>query len=621
MKELKITLIFVALALLAAGTSWFFNRTVQPAAHSGAGVVGAPLFPDFTDVNNAASLEIIKYNSETSEKSAFQVKQVNNRWSIPSHENYPTDAQSQLIEAAGSVIGLEILNLASADSGDQEMYGVIDPDTKDLPSGSRGVGTKVVLKNARGDTLVGLIIGLPVKEQKNQRYVRRIGQNPVYTTNISTDKLSTNFGDWIEKDLLLIDAWDIKRVTINDLSLKMDAEGPALVDGGCMKFSFDDQSDPSWKLDEILISQKNGKKKPIQIKDTETVNYAALGRLAQALDDLKIVDVCRKSEAFSQSLKKTGNWEVDTNTQMDLLSRGFCLLPLPTGPMGTEQITLVSSDGEITVDMGQGVEYVLRFGSLAQNSRAGQNASQANRYLFVMVQFNKNGVEKPVLETVPDEPNPQSPDAAKIAEIQQKIADVKAENAEKEAQYQKRIKASKDKVERLNKRFADWYYVIDDTEYKKIHLTKKDVIILKSEAHCDCGEEDCEHDHAAQQENNPVAPISEAPQAAPEEINPQEYESPELDDSALSAPAPSEEEKNPVLDNISLDEIVAEPIEEVKPEEVKLEEVKPEEVKPEEVKPEEVKPEEVKPEEVKPEEVTPEEVKPEEVKPEEVKQK
>ena len=579
MKEFKKTLLFVILAVAAAGASWYVNRPIRTAQSADSGL-GAQLFPDFKNPNDATSLEIIKYNSQTSEKSSFQVKQVNDRWSIPSHDNYPTDAQTQLIEAASDVMGLEILNQVSSDSGDQETYGVVDPDEKDLPPGSRGVGTKVVLRNAHGDVLLGLIIGDSVKNTKDQRYVRRVGQNPIFTTKVYTDKFSTNFGDWIEKDLLQIDVWDIKSITVNDLALKIQNGEPYLRDNGMMKFAFDDQADPSWSLEEMTISDKNGKIKRLEMRDDEGLDVARIGRLAQALDDLKIVDVRRKSDAFSKSLKQTGAVKVDVETQADLIAKGFCLLPIP-GPDGQQKITLLSTDGDITVNMGNGVEYVLRFGAIADNVRSNQDESAVNRYLFVMVQFNPDGIKKPELEPVPEAPNENSPDGAAVAEITQKIADVKAANEKKTKQYEAAVARAKEKVEKLNKRFADWYYIIDDEEYKKIHISRKDVIAKKSELVCpDCGEvgehdhnhahehaaEDADHDH--DHDAQPQQPTEDNPN--PPELDLDAYESPELED---------------------LPETVTE---EPKAEDPKTEEAKPEEPKTEESKPEEPKPEEPK---------------------------
>jgi CHASE3 domain sensor protein len=67
-------------------------------------MVGKQLFDDFEPLA-VTSLQIVKYDEATGTPSGFEVSQVNNRWSIPSHSNYPTDAKDQLAEAAASVRG------------------------------------------------------------------------------------------------------------------------------------------------------------------------------------------------------------------------------------------------------------------------------------------------------------------------------------------------------------------------------------------------------------------------------------------------------------------------------------------------------------------------------------
>ncbi len=46
------------------------------------------------------------------------------------------------------------------------------------------------------------------------------GQDAVYRAELRPDKLSTKFGDWIEKDLLKMNTWDIKEVVLNNYSLR-----------------------------------------------------------------------------------------------------------------------------------------------------------------------------------------------------------------------------------------------------------------------------------------------------------------------------------------------------------------------------------------------------------------
>ncbi|MCE9546354.1 MAG: hypothetical protein K8T25_12645, partial [Planctomycetia bacterium] len=54
------------------------------------------------------------------------------------------------------------------------------------------------------------------------------------------------------------------------------------------------------------------------------------------------------------------------------------------------------------------------------------------------------------------------------------------ENEMRLKEYESKVAAGKARVAKLNKRFADWYYIIADETYQKIHLGQKEVIQKKA---------------------------------------------------------------------------------------------------------------------------------------------
>jgi len=93
-------------------------------------------------------------------------------------------------------------------------------------------------------------------------------------------------------------------------------------------------------------------------------------------------------------------------------------------------------------------------------------------------------------------------DAAKKEEPkkEEKKIDLKAEreriekdNKRKQEEYDEKVVAGKKHVKELNDRFADWYYVISDDVYRKIHLTRAD-FVKKKEAK-DKAKDSADHDH------------------------------------------------------------------------------------------------------------------------------
>ncbi len=105
---------------------------------------------------------------------------VNNRWSIPSHENYPADAKDQLAEAAASLIGLKVLEVVTDRPGDHPLYGVVEPDPKAAEGGATGIGMRVVMRDAQDRELLSLIVGKEVPGREGLRYVRRRREPQVY---------------------------------------------------------------------------------------------------------------------------------------------------------------------------------------------------------------------------------------------------------------------------------------------------------------------------------------------------------------------------------------------------------------------------------------------------------
>ena len=57
---------------------------------------------------------------------------------------------------------------------------------------------------------------------------------------------------------------------------------------------------------------------------------------------------------------------------------------------------------------------------------------------------------------------------------------VERENRRKEEEYDGKVKAAQKRVRELNNRFADWYYVVSDAEYAKIHLDRAGLIQAKA---------------------------------------------------------------------------------------------------------------------------------------------
>lgn len=563
MSEFAKTLTFVAVAAAVAlvalvTTPWSTSKKADDET-------GELLVKDF-DPLAVGSLEIVECDESTGELHPFQVAKADvngkSRWSIPSHENYPTDAKDQFGEVVGNLTGLKILGTVADSSGRFEEFGVVDPDPKEVKLGDKGIGKRIVLKDDAGKELLALIIGKEVVDRPQNRYVRRVGENKVYEVAVKADKLTTRFDSWIDKNLLGMNSWDIKDLFVRDYAV--DAMQGALVQHAEMRLAYNDAGTPKWKLtmdDQYVPDEATGEGKwaPAKLADDEEVNQARLDEMKTALDDLKIVDVRRKPKGLSANLKASGDFIKSRETVESLASKGFFAAKLD------DKVELFSNNGETRVDMKDGVQYVLRFGGAAVDTggpaeKGKDKPAGMNRYLFVMAEFNPDAIPKPELEKLPgDEPKPaegekategEKPaktdeakpeegkaDAPKPAESKTdspKPEESKADEAKPEAakadapkaetkpsdterqaiekrnkmktdEYEAKVKKGQDRVKELNARFADWYYVISEDVFKKIHLTREDIVKKKDPPKKEEGKDDGhDHNHAADPEKDPV---------------------------------------------------------------------------------------------------------------------
>ena len=266
---------------------------------------------------------------------------------------------------------------------------MVNPATAE--SGAQGVGKHVTLADQGGKKLLDLIIGKTVKDNPKLHYVRENGKSQIYVVAVSTDKLTTRFDNWIEKDLLKLNSFDIARVFINNYSID-EAQGVQR---------------PGEMLD-LTYNDKEGKWHLVDLKEGEELDTAKLNELKTALDDLKIVDVRKKPAGLSRDLKTEEGITLDQETVGSLVSKGF--YPTRGGD-------LLSNQGEVVCATNDGVEYVLRFGEIALGTEQAANESAkktegdvkegekkdqgANRYLFLMAQFDQERIPKPELQPVP----------------------------------------------------------------------------------------------------------------------------------------------------------------------------------------------------------------------------
>ena len=422
MSESAKTGILAALAAVTALAAWSTTTRNFTTAESNAEArVNQVLFEKFTDPLDAASLRILKYDTDIEQYQEFEVAKDNRSgvWTLPSNENYPADANKQMSEAANLFVGLKVLNVASEKREDQKLYGVLEPDKKKEAEGGDGVGMLVQFRDSKGESLVDLIVGKEDSQDPKRRFVRVPTEDAIYIAEVNTAPLSTDFKQWIESDLLKLSANDIETLGIRNYSLSpTDKNTLELVPTYDADITYNVR-EAKWNAKTMTVYE-NRRPAPRALDASEELNVSKLNEMKSTLDNLRIVNVARKPAGVAADLKGE---QLGDETKVALQRRGF-FAQKSTGGNGYE---IFSMDGDLQVTLKDGVQYLLRFGKGAgasfeptDNEDAGENGQKKvsiNRFLMVTTRIDESKFPQPELERVP-----QSVEELKALEAAKKAA-------------------------------------------------------------------------------------------------------------------------------------------------------------------------------------------------------
>ena len=395
MNEKFKTPIFITAAFASLMLAYFTAPKVMDPALQGS-KMGQALFESF-DPSEATGIEIIEFDDENIQSKSIEVAQTDQGWLIkrPGKADYPANADNQVKNVSSILFDLRIIDQAAEGVGEHAQFGVLDPSEAN-PTDS-GIGRKIALKNDSGSNLAQLIIGNEVEGLNNTRYVRKPDENAVFRVELeNVNDVTTKFVDWVKKDFLDLDKWNIKQVTFDNYEIKNGQIAPSVK----QVLNYDDSE---WKLSGSVLSED------------QELDKDKLDEMKDAFDDLEIIDVEKKPDILASSLRK-GSEFVDANNIQELqnsanslIQKGFRPVnelgqdgkPL-SYPNGKPKLKVVSQKGEVIVGMKDGVEYVLRFGETYRGPEDDENSSGNSRYIYAFARVNPNLLEQPVLEAVPE---------------------------------------------------------------------------------------------------------------------------------------------------------------------------------------------------------------------------
>ena len=415
MNEMKKTILFLLVAsVLAVAAMVVDPGRATPEIFNDQ---GEPFYADFTDPQAPKAIEVVDYDEATATARPLKVEFSDNKWRIPSHHNYPADAEDRLSKTAAALIELRKDAIVTERVEDHSKYGVIDPLDQEGAS-LAGRGKRVTLRDENDGILADFIVGKEVEGKPNRRYMRVPTQKRVYAVDTTAD-VSAQFEDWIETDLLKLASGDIRKISINSYSIN---EGLGILQN-----------------QERVVLTKNDSK--WHMSGRGTPKDATVNALTGALDSLRIVDVQPKPANLTRDLKTTGNVPLTREAVLSLRQKGFFVT----------RAGLYSNEGEIVVDTKNGLQYTLRFGEIASSGAAGAAQAEASaadksdddtkterRYLFITVNYSTARAKQYNDGEDPDE-------------------------------------KGKELGNELRNRFADWYYVISGADFAKLRPSRREL--------------------------------------------------------------------------------------------------------------------------------------------------
>jgi len=462
MSEAIKTLIFVAVAVVMGGLAYVSRPA--PSVTAPEEEVNQPLFPEFTDPLQAESMQITRYDSDRGQIRRFEVSNTQDGWQIASKGGYPANATEHMTQAANSLVDLRVLRIVSESPGQHAEYGVIEPNANAISAADDGVGQMVTIEGTNDEMLANLIVGAADKEDPQLHYVRVPGRDRIYLVRLDPTVFSTEFSDWINKDLLQINPFDVASLRFQNHTMQPVNNGLTVFPQLDATVAFNaERSD--WSLVSLKEAEPGN---PTQLTDAELpsgekLNTTKLDEIRNSLDDLTIVDVYRKPEQLAEALKSgdglKGIREEDIPT---LYANGFFLYTRP----GESEKQLIGLTGELVIETQDAIRYRLLFG---KEVLGGEDKTQKQQYLFVQTELVDEMLPPPMLQEVPEIKEGEDHDIEAQAAARERILQ---ENDAAMTAYREKKNVATQKMFELNARFADWYYVVKAEDVAKIQLQR-----------------------------------------------------------------------------------------------------------------------------------------------------
>ncbi len=454
--------VLVAAAAVTGGFAWI---DLRHAPVTGVDHVGEVIGREGVQPEEIADIKVVTWDAATKQNRVFQVHRKGEGWSIPSHFDYPADAEKQVGQAAG-ILGVKRGRFVSADPKDFAELGLIDPSTDAALTAPAETepGRRITIKDGAGATLLDMVVGKSAGEAGS--FVREAGSNDIYTAKVDALSLRTSFTDWVKPDLLQVKPEDIRAISVKD-------------------YSVDERSQRIENRAELTFTRPTAEAvwASPQAPSGKQPKKADVDGLVNALTWLKLAGI----RPFDPSwLQTRGFFLVESPELVESPNR----MVVSIG--GGRRAALIGNEGETTVATKEGLVYHLFFGEVALGDDEDTSAEAAAKPADKPAdKANTADVTNPAdPAALPDVTNPDQPEADAVEPAKAKglnrylvvfvrydpEADEVAKAAAKDgaakpqagASAEELVKEHRDAVAKANKRFQTFFYVISNDSFAKL---------------------------------------------------------------------------------------------------------------------------------------------------------
>ncbi|MBA2482080.1 MAG: DUF4340 domain-containing protein [Planctomycetes bacterium] len=437
----KLPIILGALAGITLIPAWILpampHRAQQVAA------IDRPVFGAKTVPEQIATLRVAEWDDTTSAAKLLEVKRSGaNNWVIPSHYDYPADANDRVTRATVGFLGVEHGRLVTEDQKRFEELGLIDPLDPDLTK-KKGRGKRLTMTDVTGKVIADLIVGNRATSGDGVYFMREATSNQVYTAKVNPSNLSTKFIDYVEADPLKIKAEDIRALTIADYSVN---EQQQRID-----MRAETKVSRSGAIAEWVTPTPPADKRVAQ---------SAIGAIVSGLTSMKLAGV-RPFDA---------QW---------LQPRGFFLLPTGTVDRSSPEVgtsqgqrAVIGNEGRLDITSKDGLRYSLIFGEVALDDDT-DTAADSRKKDDKPTDAVKDGEPKQGETKPEDKPAGHSRYMVlfvsydEAADEDAKMPPEIRKNEEAKSPEKKKL-SGKERAQKAQERFLKYFYVISDDSFKSL---------------------------------------------------------------------------------------------------------------------------------------------------------